>query len=63
MAGGRIARIFIGETVGVVLDDNTAESIMANLSRIDELDTSKFHEPSTLDAETTIIAKALGDVH
>lgn len=63
VAGGRIARIFVGETIGVVLDDNTAESIMANLSRIDELDSSKFHEPPTLDAETTIIAKALGDVH
>jgi NAD(P)-dependent dehydrogenase (short-subunit alcohol dehydrogenase family) len=61
VAGGRIARIFVGETTGVVLHDNTAESILASLSQIDELDSSSFFEPSSLDSETTIIAKALSD--
>jgi NAD(P)-dependent dehydrogenase (short-subunit alcohol dehydrogenase family) len=61
VAGGRIARIFVGETTGVVLHENTAESILASLSQIDELDSSSFFEPSSLDSETTIIAKALSD--
>jgi NAD(P)-dependent dehydrogenase (short-subunit alcohol dehydrogenase family) len=61
VAGGRIARIFVGETTGVVLQDNTPESILASLSQIDELDSSSFFEPSSLDSETTIIAKALSD--
>jgi len=62
VAGGRIARIFVAETSGVVLTDNTPEAIRAHLSLIDQLDVDRFHEPSSLDEETTIIAKALSEV-
>jgi NAD(P)-dependent dehydrogenase (short-subunit alcohol dehydrogenase family) len=62
VAGGRIARIFIGETEGLVLVENSAEAIGAHISAIGEVKTTGFHEPSSLDAETTIIAKALTDV-
>jgi len=61
VAGGRIARIFVGETAGVVLDDNTPEAIAAHLSAIDRWDVENFHEPLSLDDETTIIAKALAE--
>ncbi len=59
VAGGRVARIFIGETEGVVLRDNTPEAVRAHLADIDELDVGDFHQPASLDAETTVIAKAL----
>ena len=59
VAGGRIARIFVAETHGVVLAENTAEAIGANLALIDQLDGEGYHQPSSLDDETTIIAKAL----
>jgi NAD(P)-dependent dehydrogenase (short-subunit alcohol dehydrogenase family) len=59
VAGGRIARIVFAETHGVVLSDNSAEGIRAELSLIDQLDVVSFHQPSSLDDETTIIAKAL----
>ena len=62
VAGGRIARIFIGETEGLVLLENSAEAIGAHIGAIGEVNTTGFHEPSSLDAETTIIAKALTDV-
>ncbi len=62
VAGGRIARIFVGETYGVVLKDNTPEAIANQISRIDELDPTRVHEPSSLDSETMIIAKALSDI-
>jgi NAD(P)-dependent dehydrogenase (short-subunit alcohol dehydrogenase family) len=61
VAGGRIARIVIGETHGVVLPDNTAEGIQAHLADIDELDVDSFHQPLSLGDETTIIAKALSE--
>ena len=61
VAGGRIARIFIGETEGLVLRENTAEAIREHVSAIGEVTPSNFHEPSSLDAETAIIAKALTD--
>jgi NAD(P)-dependent dehydrogenase (short-subunit alcohol dehydrogenase family) len=61
VAGGRIARIFIGETEGVVLKENTAEAILAQIDAIDDVDPTRFHEPSSLDGETTIIAKALAE--
>ena len=61
VAGGRIARIFIGETEGMVLLENSAEAIRAHIGAIGEVVTTSFHEPSSLDAETTIIAKALTD--
>jgi NAD(P)-dependent dehydrogenase (short-subunit alcohol dehydrogenase family) len=59
VAGGRIARIVVVETSGVVLSDNTPEAIRDNLLRIDELDGSDYHQPSSLDDEMAIIAKAL----
>ena len=63
VAGGRIARIFVAETHGVVLPENTPEAIRANLSLIDARDVIGYHahEPSSLDYETTIIAEALSD--
>ena len=59
VAGGRIARIFVAETDGVLLTDNTAEAIRAQLPEIDALDVEVFHQPLSLDDETAIIAKAL----
>lgn len=59
VAGGRIARIFVAETHGVVLSDNTAEAVRDNLALIDELDAQRYHHPSSLDDETMIIANAL----
>jgi len=63
VAGGRVARIFVAETQGVVLAENTPEAIRANLSLIDQRDVvgHHAHEPSSLDYETTIIAEALSD--
>jgi hypothetical protein len=61
VAGGRIARIFVAETQGAVLATNTAEEVQANLALIDELDVERYHQPSSLDEETTIIAKALAE--
>jgi hypothetical protein len=62
VAGGRIARIFVAETHGVVLTENTSEAIRAHLFLIDQLDENGYHHPSSLDDETTIIAKALSEV-
>ncbi len=59
VAGGRIARIFVAETHGVVLMENTAEAVRDNLALIDELDPERYHHPSSLDDETMIIANAL----
>jgi NAD(P)-dependent dehydrogenase (short-subunit alcohol dehydrogenase family) len=63
VAGGRIARIFVAETYGVVLKENTPEAIMARWSEIDEVDDSRLHEPTSLDGETAIIAKALAEAN
>jgi NAD(P)-dependent dehydrogenase (short-subunit alcohol dehydrogenase family) len=62
VAGGRVARIFVAETHGVVLSENTAEAVRDNLSLIDELDAERYHHPSSLDDETMIIAQALLNV-
>ena len=62
VAGGRIARIFVAETHGVVLGKNTPEEIQAKLSLIDVMDGERYHLPSSLEDETTIIAKALSEV-
>ncbi len=59
VAGGRIARIFIGETYGVKLATNTVEEIARHLSDIDDVVVHGFHQPTCLEDETTIIAKAL----
>jgi NAD(P)-dependent dehydrogenase (short-subunit alcohol dehydrogenase family) len=61
VAGGRIARIFVAETHGIVLSENTAEAILASLALIDETDAHRYQEPSSLEEETTIIAKALSE--
>ena len=61
VAGGRIARILVAETYGVVLEENTLEAIADNIAAIDELDPLRLLEPLSLDEETTIIAKALSD--
>jgi NAD(P)-dependent dehydrogenase (short-subunit alcohol dehydrogenase family) len=61
VAGGRIARIFVGETQGVVLPENTPEAIRANLSLIDQQDVDGYHQPSSLEDEIAIIAKALSE--
>src|ERR1019366_1118482 len=61
VAGGRVARIFVGETHGVVFSENTPEAIRASLLLIDELDVTRFHEPTSLDSETITIAKALSE--
>jgi NAD(P)-dependent dehydrogenase (short-subunit alcohol dehydrogenase family) len=61
VAGGRIARIFMAETQGVVLPENTPETIQAAISSIDQLDLDNFHQPMTLDDETAIIGKALSE--
>jgi NAD(P)-dependent dehydrogenase (short-subunit alcohol dehydrogenase family) len=61
VAGGRIARIFVAESRGVVLRDNTPEAIRVQLSLIDGPDVDGYHEPSSLDDETAIIAKVLSE--
>jgi NAD(P)-dependent dehydrogenase (short-subunit alcohol dehydrogenase family) len=62
VAGGRIARIFVAETHGVVLGENTPEEIRSKLSLIDVMDVERYHLPLSLEDETTIIAKALSEV-
>jgi NAD(P)-dependent dehydrogenase (short-subunit alcohol dehydrogenase family) len=61
VAGGRVARIVAAETHGVVLAENTAEAIRANLSLIDQLDLESFYVPTSLDDEMAIVAKALAE--
>jgi NAD(P)-dependent dehydrogenase (short-subunit alcohol dehydrogenase family) len=62
VAGGRIARIFVAETHGVVLSQNTSEEIQSKLSLIDVMDAERYYLPESLEDETTIIAKALSEV-
>ena len=59
VAGGRIARIVVVETHGVVLPENTAEAVRDHLAKIDQPGVEGYHQPTSLDEETTIIAKAL----
>ena len=44
-----------------MLAENTPEAVQANLADIDALDVARYHQPSSLDDETTIIAKALSE--
>jgi hypothetical protein len=53
VAGGRIARIFVAETEGVVLGENTSEAIATSQSLIDESDVHSHLEPQSLEEETT----------
>ena len=61
VAGGRIARIFVAESFGLVLAQNTPEAVRDSLSLIDGPEVEGLFEPSSLDNETTIIAKALAE--
>ena len=62
VAGGRVARIFVAETQGVVLGKNTPEEIQSRLPLIDAIDRERYHLPTSLEDETTIIAKALSEL-
>ncbi len=57
VAGGRVAKIFMAETLGAVLPELTPEAVRDHLSLIE--DPYDYHQPSSLDDATTIIAKAL----
>jgi len=59
VAGGRIARIAVVESDGVVMDSNTPEAIAAQLDAIDRLDPASWFAPTSLADETSIIGKAL----
>jgi NAD(P)-dependent dehydrogenase (short-subunit alcohol dehydrogenase family) len=61
VAGGRVARIVVVETQGVVLPENSAEAVRDHLAQIDQPGAKGYHQPTSLDEETTIIAKALAD--
>ena len=61
VAGGRIARIVVVETQGVVLPENTAEAIRDQMPSIDQPGERGYQQPTSLDDETTIIAKALSE--
>jgi len=61
VAGGRVARIFVAETQGVVLPDITAEAVRDHLTEIGVLDEHGHYHPASLDEETTLIAKALAE--
>ena len=52
-----MAKIFLAETAGVVLDDVSAEAVRDQLAGIE--DQANYHEPGSLDAATTILADAL----
>jgi len=62
VAGGRIARIFVAETQGVVLGENSSEEIRSKLPLIDVVEVEHCHVPSSLEDETRTIAKALSEV-
>jgi len=61
VAGGRVARIVTVETAGVVLTDNTAEAVRDHIAGIDQQGVQGYQHPTSLDDETTIIAKALAE--
>jgi NAD(P)-dependent dehydrogenase (short-subunit alcohol dehydrogenase family) len=58
VAGGRVARIFMAESRGVVLPDLTAEAVRDNLGPIDLPD--DFMVPDSLSEESDIIRQAIG---
>lgn len=57
VSGGRVAKIFVAETVGAVFVDLTAEAVRDQLATIEDQD--GYLQPESLDAATTIIAAAL----
>lgn len=62
VAGGRVARIVTVETSGVVLPEITAESFRDHVGEIEQPGMHGYHQPVSLDDETTIIAKALAEI-
>jgi NAD(P)-dependent dehydrogenase (short-subunit alcohol dehydrogenase family) len=59
VAAGRVAKIFLAETAGVVVDDITAEGVRDHIARID--DQATYYQPDSLGAATTILADALAN--
>jgi NAD(P)-dependent dehydrogenase (short-subunit alcohol dehydrogenase family) len=57
VGGGRVARVFLGVTEGIVDPDLTAESIAASIDQID--DTEGFFVPAKLGDEIKVIYRAL----
>jgi NAD(P)-dependent dehydrogenase (short-subunit alcohol dehydrogenase family) len=57
VGGGRVARVFLGVTPGVVEPGLTAESIAASIDRID--DTDGFFVPAKLGDEIRVIYESL----
>ena len=57
VGGGRVARVFLGVTPGIVDPDLTAESIAAAIDEID--DTDGFFVPARLNDEIRVIFEAL----
>jgi NAD(P)-dependent dehydrogenase (short-subunit alcohol dehydrogenase family) len=57
VAGGRVARIFVAETAGVVLSELTPEAVRDDLALID--DASGYLVPGSLSEATAIIGEAL----
>lgn len=57
VAGGRVAKIFVAETIGSLLSARTAEEVRDQLGAIE--DAERYHEPKSLAAATSIIADAL----
>lgn len=58
--GGRVARIFLGETSGYVNPDLTPEAIREHLGEV--LAVEGFEIPNSLDDSVMILARALGGV-
>jgi NAD(P)-dependent dehydrogenase (short-subunit alcohol dehydrogenase family) len=58
VAGGRVARIFVAETIGAVLADLTPEGIRDHLALIEDPD--GYLVPGSLSEATSIIGEALG---
>jgi NAD(P)-dependent dehydrogenase (short-subunit alcohol dehydrogenase family) len=57
VGGGRVARVFIGVTQGLVKPDLSAEDVAENLSKIRE--TEGFEVPANLNEEMMLALKAL----
>jgi NAD(P)-dependent dehydrogenase (short-subunit alcohol dehydrogenase family) len=64
VAGGRIARIFVAETDGIVLDkdENTPEGIAFHIGRAAKIDVHRLHILDSLEDETTLIGKELAEL-
>lgn len=57
VSGGRVAEIFVAETQGALLSELTPEAVRDQLDAIE--DPENYHQPTSLDAATSIIANAL----